>query len=80
MGQNWLPGGRLNIKMSYQYKEPMLKIRRFLTRESTYMGKTVFILWWGPDPDQHFSDHCDLPTETLPSEYSGNILGCPSEN
>ena len=28
MGQNWLPGGRLNIKIFYQYREPMLKVRR----------------------------------------------------
>ena len=84
MGQNWLPGGHLNIKMSYQYRNPHVKDQTvtvlFLTWESTYLGKMVFILQRGSDPDQHFSDKCDLPIETLPPEYSGNILGSPSEN
>ena len=47
-------GGRLNIKMSsYQYRDPMLKIRRFRDRLIfntwiPYLEKTVFILRQGP--------------------------------
>ena len=41
-----LPGGRLNIKMSYQYRDPHHKIRRSRDRLMglPYPGKTVFIL------------------------------------
>ena len=83
-GSKLVARGRLNIKMSYHYREPMLKIRWSHNRLIFYMGiripgKDCFILRRGPDPDQHFSDHCD-PIETLPSEYSGNNPGCPSEN
>ena len=38
MGQNWLPGGCLNIKMFYQYWEPMLKIRPSHNRLIFNMG------------------------------------------
>ena len=65
MDQNWLPGGRLNIKRSYKNRDPMLKIRwshdsLIFKMESPYLRKVVFILRWGPDPNQHFSDHCDI--------------------
>ena len=48
-------GGRLNIKMSYQYRDPHVKDKTVsptvlsLTWESPYLGKTVFILRRGPD-------------------------------
>ena len=49
------PGGRLNIKMlSYQYRDSHVKDKTvsptvlFLTWESPYLGKTVFILRRGP--------------------------------
>ena len=51
----WWPGGRLNIKMpSYQYRDSYVKDKTVsptvlsLTRESPYLGKTVFILRRGP--------------------------------
>ena len=66
MGQNWLPGGCLNIK-----------IRRFLTRESTYLGKTVFILRWGPQIPTNISV---IIVISQMKHYHQNILGCPSEN
>ena len=40
-----VPDGRLNIKMSYQYRDPHVK---HITWESPYLGKTVFILRWDP--------------------------------
>ena len=50
-----IPGGRLNIKMpSYQYRDSHVKDKTVsptvfsLTWESPYLGKTVFILRWGP--------------------------------
>ena len=51
----WETQGRLNIKMSsYQYRDPHVKDKTVsptvlsLTWETTYMGKTVFILRRGP--------------------------------
>ena len=48
-------GGRLNLKMSsYQYRDSHVKGKTVsptvlsLTWESPYLGKTVFILRWGP--------------------------------
>ena len=56
MTQCWPQGGRLNINMSsYQYRIPIIKIRRSGDRlifimEITIPGKTVFILRRGPIP------------------------------
>ena len=53
-----LPGGRLNIKMqSYQYRDSHVedKMVLSLTWESPYLGKTVFILRWGPWPNLQMS-------------------------
>ena len=52
----WETGGSLNITMSYQYRDPMLKIRRSHDRLIFNMGlpihgKTVFILRRGPGCD-----------------------------
>ena len=51
----WAPGGRLNIEMSsYQYGDSHVKDKTVsptvlsLTWESSYLGKTVFILRRGP--------------------------------
>ena len=51
-----VPGGRLNIKMlSYQYRDSHVKDKTisptvlYLTWESPYVGKTVFILRWTLD-------------------------------
>ena len=60
------PEGRLNIKMpSYQYRDCHVKDKKVsptvlsLTWESPYLGKTVFILRWGPESQRHiFSTHC----------------------
>ena len=67
-------GSKLVARGLSQYKDKNNKGIHIPGKDSLYTAM-------GPsDPDQHFSDHCDLPNETLPSEYSGNILGCPSEN
>ena len=44
------PGGRLNIKMSFQYRDPHVKDKTVLslTWESPYLGKTIFVLKRGP--------------------------------
>ena len=56
----WYPGGHLNIKMSsYQYRDSHVKDKTvsstvlFLTWESPYLVKTVFILRWGPGPPSY---------------------------
>ena len=43
------PGGRLNIKMSFHYRDPHVKDNVLsLTWESPYLGKTIFVLKRGP--------------------------------
>ena len=45
-----------------------------LTWESPYLRKTVFILRWGPDPDQHFSDdHCHILPCSLAEPALANL-------
>ena len=49
----WYPRGRLNIKMSsyqYSFRDPHIKDKTILslTWESSYLGKSVFILKRGP--------------------------------
>ena len=57
IGQNWLPGGRLNIKTSYQQcREPMLKIRRSPDNFIFNMGIHI------PVKDGHYNATGPWPT------------------